>query len=68
MEKKERYIPSLRTVKKAAESLPAVETWRADTFQVPIKDERLLEFRKIKFKVKDRKADRWVYDGKIIVR
>jgi len=67
-EKKERYIPSIRTVKKAAESLPPVETWRTDTFQVPVKDDRLIEFRKIKFKAKDRKADRWIYEGKVVVR
>lgn len=67
-DKKERYIPSIRTVRKAAESLPPVETWRSDTFQVPVENERLIEFRKTRFKAKDRKTDRWVYEGKMVVR
>lgn len=67
-EKKDRYIPSLRTVKKAAESLPPAQGWRADTYQVPLNDERLIEFRKVKFKAKEKKNDRWIYEGKIIVR
>jgi hypothetical protein len=67
-EKKERYIPSLKTIKQAAESLPPALTWRADTFSVPLRDERLIEFRKIKFKTKDGKADRWIYEGKVMVK
>ena len=66
-EKKERTIPSLRTVKKAAESLPSAETWRSETIQVPVSDDRLIEFRRIKLKAKGCKGDRWVYDGKVIV-
>lgn len=66
-EKKERTIPSLRTVRKAAESLPPIDTWRAETIQVPVKDDRLIEFRKIKLKAKGRTGERWIYDGKVIV-
>ena len=66
--KKERYIPSLQTVQQAAESLPPAQGWRADTFSVPVNDERLIEFRRIKFKTRDRKAERWVYDGKVLIK
>jgi hypothetical protein len=66
-DKQERTIPSLRTVRKAAESLPPIETWRADTIQVPVSDGRLVEFRKIKLKAKGRTGERWIYDGKVIV-
>ncbi|MEY3000527.1 MAG: hypothetical protein RL648_741 [Verrucomicrobiota bacterium] len=66
-DKKERYIPSIRTLKKAAESLPPAQTWRADTVQVPVNETRLIEFKKIRFKTKEGKTDRWVYEGKLIV-
>lgn len=66
-EKKERYIPSMRTLKLAAESLPPAQTWRADTVQVPVHEDRLIEFKKIRFKTKEGKTARWVYEGKLIV-
>lgn len=66
-EKKERYIPSIRTLKKAAESLPPAQTWRADTVQVPVHEDRLIEFKKVRFKTKEGRSDRWVYEGKLIV-
>lgn len=66
-EKKERYIPSMRIIKKAAESLPPAQTWRADTVHVPVNENRVIEFKKVRFKNKDGRTDRWVYEGKIIV-
>lgn len=67
-EKKERYIPSIRTVRKAAESLPDADSWRSETYHVPVKDERLIEFRKVKFKSREGKQVSWMYEGKVIVR
>ncbi len=63
----QRYIPSLRTVRHAAESLPPADTWRAETFSVPLKDERLIEFRKVKIKSKQGTQLAWIYEGKVRV-
>jgi hypothetical protein len=66
-DKKERYIPSIRTLKKAAESLPPAQTWRSETVHVPVHDDRLVEFKKVRFKTKEGRSERWVYEGKVIV-
>jgi len=66
-EKKNRYIPSMRTVREAAQSLPEPKNWRAETYQVPMGEERLIEFRKVPIKTKEGKKDRWIYDGKLFV-
>jgi hypothetical protein len=66
--RKERYIPSLHTIQQAADSLPPAQGWRADSYSVPVNDERLIEFRRIKFKTRDGKTERWVYDGKVLVK
>lgn len=65
---RQRYIPSMASVKEAAAALPPVETWRAGTFSVPLENNKTIEFRKIPFKSNGRKTHRWVYDGKIMVR
>lgn len=63
-----RYIPKLETVAAAAAELPDADSWRSDTFHVSLKDERLLEFRRVKFKgTLGRASFKWIYDGKIRV-
>ena len=65
---KQRYIPSMNSLKRAAESLPPAETWLADTFPVPLGNGKTIEFRKIPFKANGRKTHRWIYDGKVMIR
>ena len=67
-EKKDRYVPSMRTVKVAAESLPDALHFREDTFQVAADNGRTIRFRKIRFKTKEGSNSRWIYEGKLIVR
>jgi hypothetical protein len=63
-----RYIPKLETIAAAAEKLPKADDWRSDTFHVTLQDERLLEFRKVKFKgTLGRTVQKWIYEGKIRV-
>lgn len=63
-----RYIPRLEAVATAAQELPNPAHWRDDTYKVPINDERLIEFQRIKFKDRSgRVASKWVYDGKVRV-
>ena len=63
-----RYIPKLETIASAAAQLPDAESWRSDTFHVSLNDERLIEFRKVKFKgTLGRASYKWIYDGKIRV-
>lgn len=66
-EKKDRYVPSLKTVKAAAESLPEAMHFRGDVYHVPVKGERLIEFKKVRFKTREGRHDRWIYEGKLIV-
>lgn len=66
-EKKNRFIPSMRMIREAAESLPEPAQWRADTYQVPMGEERLIEFRKVRIKTREGKRERWIYDGKLFV-
>lgn len=64
----DRYIPRLEVVAKASKALPDPDHWRELSYKVPINDDRLIEFQRVKFK--DRKgkvASKWVYDGKIRV-
>ena len=64
----QRYIPKLETVAAAAEKLPSADDWRSDTYHVPLNDERLLEFRRVKFKGPlGRTVYKWIYEGKIRV-
>ncbi|MFP4281045.1 MAG: hypothetical protein ACLFR7_07820 [Opitutales bacterium] len=63
-----RYIPTLDAVAQAARELPEPSTWRSDTYQVPLANERLIEFRKVKFKRRDGgSVQKWVHDGKVQV-
>ena len=63
-----RYIPKIESVQKAAEELPDPESWRSDTFHVPLKDEHLLEFKRVKFRGKLGGATyKWIYDGRVQV-
>lgn len=66
-DKKNRYVPSMSTLEKAAESLPDANHFRGETYQVPLESGRLIEFRKIRFKTREGKNARWIYDGKVIV-
>lgn len=64
-----RYIPSLETLVRATQELPLAESWRSDTYHVPVTGERLLEFKRIKIKGKGgRAAESWIYEGKVRVK
>jgi|TARA_B110000438_G_scaffold302356_1_gene359795 hypothetical protein len=64
----DRYIPRIEVVANAAKELPDPMTWRDQTYKVPLNDERLIEFQRIKFKDrKGRVASKWIYDGKVRV-
>jgi len=68
MSSKQRYIPKLETVAAAAEKLPNADEWRSDTYHVSLNDERLIEFRKVKFKGSlGRATHKWIYSGKVRV-
>ena len=65
---KPRYIPKLESLAAAARELPKAEDWRSDTFHVSLNDDRLLEFKRIKFKgTLGRTVYKWVYSGKVRV-
>ncbi|MCD8481731.1 MAG: hypothetical protein LR015_03030 [Verrucomicrobia bacterium] len=62
-----RFIPSLTTVQKAAESLPAADTADKESMDVVVDKYRSLTFRRLKIKDARGKGYRWVYEGKVSV-
>lgn len=63
-----RYIPKLESIALASRELPDADSWRSDTYHVSLNDERLLEFKRVKFKAAlGRTAYKWIYEGKVRV-
>lgn len=65
-----RYIPSLSTIQRAAESLPPPEGYPASIYRVAISGGRngrdhTLEFRRIKCRTRIGFTERWIYEGKV---
>lgn len=65
---KGKYIPSLERLEKVAKELPSPENITVDTYQVMVGGRHALEFRKIKYKSKEGRGTRWVYEGKVLVK
>jgi hypothetical protein len=64
----DRYIPKLESLADAAKALPDPETWRESTYSVPLNDERLIKFKRIRFKDRNgRVVNKWVHEGKVRV-
>lgn len=63
-----RFIPSLEMLARAAQDLPDAESWRSDKYHVSLNDDRLLEFKRVRFKGKLGAINyKWVYNGKVRV-
>jgi hypothetical protein len=62
-----RFIPSIASVQKAAESLPAADSAEKESMDVVIDKYRSITFKRLKIKDARGKGYRWVYEGKVSV-
>ena len=66
-----KFMPNLKQLESAARELPDPEIWPEENFTCPVEVEG--ERREIEFVIKiitrgSKKAPRWVYEGKLLIR
>lgn len=66
-----RFLPSLKQIRDAAAQLPDPEKWPDEVYLVPVKGPNKtnnLEFRRVRLSESGNRKERWVFEGKIIIR